>query len=145
MTLPLPARCPVFGETTGKLVWAHGSRRPAARQPVMAKRLHNYLRTHRKRAAFSQDEVAFLLGCQYGTKVSRYERNARQPSLETALTYEVVFGIPVRELFAGHFEKVEAITLRRARVLARKLSAATRTPLNARKLELLGQITSGSV
>jgi hypothetical protein len=50
----------------------------------------------------------------------------------------------VRSLFAGVFEKVEAITLRRAQLLARKLSAATRTPRTARKLEQLGHITSGS-
>jgi transcriptional regulator with XRE-family HTH domain len=112
----------------------------------MAKTLHNYLRTYRKRMGLSQDEVAFLLGVQSGTKVSRHERNVREPGLETALAYEVVLGAPVRELFAGVFEKVEAITLRRARVLARKLSAATRTPLTTRKLELLRSITtSGSV
>jgi DNA-binding XRE family transcriptional regulator len=112
----------------------------------MAKILHNYLRTYRKRAALSQDEVAFLLGYQHGTKVSRYERNARQPGLETALAYEALFGAPVRELFAGHFKKVQGITMQRARVLARKLSAATRSPLTARKLELLRTIiSSGSV
>lgn len=108
----------------------------------MAKNLHNYLRTYRKRAALTQDEVAFLLGYRHGTKVSRYERNARQPGLETALALEVVFGVPVRELFAGRFEKVKGITMRRARVLARKLSAATRSPLTARKLELLRTIIS---
>jgi transcriptional regulator with XRE-family HTH domain len=108
----------------------------------MAKHLDNYLRTYRKRAGLSQDELAFLLGCQYGTKVSRYERNSRQPSLETALAYEVVLGAPVRELFAGIIEKVEVITRRRAQVLARKLSAATQTPLTVRKLELLRTITS---
>lgn len=112
----------------------------------MAKRLHNYLRTHRKRSGLSQDEVAFLLGCRHGTKVSRYERNAREPGLETALAYEAVFGVPVRELFAGIVDKVEAVTHRRARVLARKLSAASRTPLITRKLELLRALTSsGSV
>jgi transcriptional regulator with XRE-family HTH domain len=112
----------------------------------MAKRLHNYLRTYRKRAALTQDEVAFLLGCQHGAKVSRYERNAREPGLETALAYQVVFGAPVGELFAGRLEKVEVVILRRARILARKLSAATRNPLIARKLELLSTIiSSGSV
>lgn len=110
----------------------------------MAKRLHNYLRTYRKRTGLSQDEVAFLLGCRHGTKVSRYERSTRQPVLETALAYEVVFGAPVNALFAGRFEEIKTVIRRRARVLARKLSTATRTPLNARKLELLGSISSGS-
>jgi hypothetical protein len=41
--------------------------------------------------------VAILLGCKKGTKVSRYERFARKPSLETLFAYEVVFGAPARE------------------------------------------------
>jgi len=110
----------------------------------MAKRLHNYLRTHRKRRDFTQAEVAFLLGCRHKTKVGDYEHRGRRPVLETALAYEVVFGIPVRELFAGMFDEVEVITHRRARALARKLSAATQTPRIVRKQELLGQIHSGS-
>ena len=46
------------------------------------------------------------MGCQNGTKVSRYERFARKPSLETLFAYEVVFGAPARELFAGAYQKV---------------------------------------
>src|SRR5262249_48448934 len=110
----------------------------------MAKRLHNYLRTHRKRSSLTQAEVAFLLGCRHKTKVSDYEQRTRRPALETALAYAVVFGIPVCELFAGMFDEVGVVTRQRARVLARKLSTASRTPLNARKLELLSHITSGS-
>ena len=110
----------------------------------MAKRLHNYLRTHRKRSSLTQGEVAFLLGCRHKTKVSDYEHRARRPVLETALAYAVVFGVPVCELFAGMFDEVELDTRQRARALARKLSTASRTPLNARKLERLSQITSGS-
>jgi len=60
-------------------------------------KLENYLRTYRKQSGLSQDEVAYLLGCQNGTKVSRYERFARKPSLETLFAYEVVFGAPARE------------------------------------------------
>jgi len=37
----------------------------------MSHKLQNYLRTYRKRNSLSQDEMAFLLGCQSGTKVSR--------------------------------------------------------------------------
>jgi transcriptional regulator with XRE-family HTH domain len=127
----------VYKDVTPALVWAQTH--------SMAKRLHNYLRTYRKRTGLSQDEVAFLLGCRHGTKVSRYERNTRLPVLKTALAYEVVFGAPVGVLFAGRFSAIKVITCRRAQVLARKLSAATRTPLNARRLEQLGRITSGSV
>lgn len=103
-------------------------------------RLQNYLRTYRRRAGFSQDEVAYLLGAKSGTKTSRYERFRRTPSLETALAYEAVFGIPVRELFAGVSQKVERETRMRARRLARKLEVGAGTPAVARKLERLGSL-----
>ena len=64
-------------------------------------KLENYLRKYRRRAGLTQDELAFLLGCKSGAKVSRYERFARTPNLQTALAYEVVFGAPARELLAG--------------------------------------------
>ena len=109
----------------------------------MSHKLQNYLRTHRKRAGLSQDEVAFLLGCQSGTKVSRHERFGRNPSLETTFAYEVVFGTPARELFAGISQKVQLRTFRRARLLARKLSEAKQDRRTLRKIEILGSITSG--
>jgi transcriptional regulator with XRE-family HTH domain len=111
----------------------------------MAHTLHNYLRTYRKRAGLSQDEVAFLLGVAYGTKVSRYERRSRQPGLMTVFAYEVLFRVTPRELFGDLFRKVETKTLRRARALVRKLGRAACDPLTARKLNLLRAITSGSV
>jgi transcriptional regulator with XRE-family HTH domain len=69
--------------------------------------------------------VAYLLGCQNGTKISRYERFARKPSLETLFAYEVVFGAAVRELFAGAYQKVEKRISNRAQLLTRKLNRAT--------------------
>ena len=67
------------------------------------KPLSNYLRTFRKRSGLSQDDVAFLLGVQSGAEVSRHETFKRVPTLKTALSYEAIFGVPVRELFAGEF------------------------------------------
>jgi transcriptional regulator with XRE-family HTH domain len=110
----------------------------------MVTSLDNYLRTYRKRFGLSQREMAFLLGCASGAKISRYERNARRPSLETLLAYERIFDVSIRELFAGVYEKVAAITEKRARVLARRLSAAAPTPLTARQLEQLRHLSSGS-
>src|SRR5207245_5960688 len=105
-------------------------------------RLPNYLKTYRKRAGLSQDEVAFLLGCRSGAKVSRYERLARRPSLETAFAYEAVFGVPARELFAGVFEKVEGQIKKRARVLAGKLGVTETDRTIRRKLASLNAMTS---
>jgi transcriptional regulator with XRE-family HTH domain len=64
-------------------------------------RLENYLRTYRKKAGLSQREVAFLLGCEDGAQISRYEKRRRLPPLETALACEAIFGVPIAELFAG--------------------------------------------
>ena len=67
----------------------------------MHRKLDNYLRTHRNRAGLSQDEVAYLLGCRSGAKVSRYERFTRPPTLQTALAYDAIFGVAVRDCSQG--------------------------------------------
>ncbi|MBZ5565863.1 MAG: helix-turn-helix transcriptional regulator [Acidobacteriia bacterium] len=68
-------------------------------------KLENYLKTYRKRAGLTQREVAFLLGCENGAQVSRYEKRRRVPPLCAALACEAVFGVPVAELFAGLSER----------------------------------------
>ena len=110
----------------------------------MVKLLDNYLRTYRKRFGLSQSEMAFLLGCASGAKISRYERNARRPGLDTLLAYERIFGVSIRDLFAGVDEKVGAITEKRARILARRLSAAAPTAHTAHQLDQLRTLSSGS-
>lgn len=108
----------------------------------MAYKLNNYLRTYRKRAGLSQDEMAYLLGCRSGAKVSRYERFVRQPTLQTALAYEAIFGVPVRELFAGIYQKVERPVSQRTQLLMRKLTAAKPDRITMRKLQILRAIAS---
>lgn len=89
------------------------------------KPLPNYLQSQRKRLAFSQEEVGFLLGIggmAKGEKVCRDENYAREPSLQDALTYEAIYGVPVRELFAGRYQQAEQDVAARAKVLGfRKL------------------------
>ncbi len=109
----------------------------------MALPLHNYLRMYRKRAGFSQAEIAFLLGTKSAAKVSRYEHGRRQPSLRTLLACEVVLGAPARELFAGEFRSIENMTKRRAILLVKKLSAQkpdTRTQRKIRLLQAIAQL-----
>jgi transcriptional regulator with XRE-family HTH domain len=82
--------------------------------------LTNYLRTNRKRLALSQEEVAFMLGFKgedKGIKVCRDENFAREPSLQMALAYEAIYGLPIRELFAGLYEQVEKEVAQRAKIL----------------------------
>jgi transcriptional regulator with XRE-family HTH domain len=94
------------------------------------KPLDNYLRTERRHAHLSQDDIAFLLGSRDGAKVSRYERGRRLPSLETALAYEAILGIPVRELFLGIFQKVDLEVKARARILEARKERALNPPGN---------------
>lgn len=82
--------------------------------------LPNYLRAHRKRLGLTQNEVAHLLGAAGAAKMCRYEKFARTPTLETALACEVIFKKPVRELFAGLYQKTERKVAARAASLLRR-------------------------
>jgi len=108
----------------------------------MAQRLANYLRTYRRRAGLTQDEVAFLLGTASGTRVSRYERFGRQPGLPTALAYEVVFAAPQRQLFGGLYEVVESQVRGRVGTLIRRLETEKVDPRTHLKLTVLRRIVS---
>lgn len=88
---------------------------------MASQKLPNYLRSHRKRIALSQHEMAFLLGSGTPTAVSRYEAFLREPGLRQMLAYLLIFQKPVHELFAGLYVKIGKEVAVRARVLlARK-------------------------
>lgn len=72
----------------------------------MAQKLETYLRTYRKRSGLTQDELATLSGCKSGVSICEYERLKGQPSLETALACQAIFGVSVEELFPGIYQKV---------------------------------------
>src|SRR5260221_12126771 len=99
--------------------------------------LPNYLLSNRKRLALSQDEVAFLLGTKSGAKISRYERFAREPSLETALAFEMIFQRSTSELFGGLYQKVEQEVAARAKTLADRTTD--------RKRQILANIANKSL
>jgi len=82
--------------------------------------------------------LSYLLGCKSAAKVSRYERFERTPTLESALMYQTVLGVPVAELFAGMYQEAEKKAAKRARELSLKLEKTGR--LNARKRDLLRAI-----
>ena len=97
-------------------------------------KLDNYLRTYRKRAGLSQEEIAYLLGACNGTKMGRYECFKRTPNLQTALACEAIFGVPVRELFAGVYERAERTVARRGRCLNKRIG-----PERVCRLKILGK------
>lgn len=111
----------------------------------MADKLPNYLLTYRKRSGLSQREVAFLLGCQYGTKVSRYERHVRLPNLETALAFEVIYQTTSKKLFEGIYREIEHQTHERAKLLADRLSKNPSTPAARYKLASLEKICTSEM
>lgn len=102
--------------------------------------LKNYLLTHRKRLSLSQDDVAFLLGCMSGAKVSRYEQFRREPSFKTALAFEAIFRRPISELFAGMYEEVEKEVVARAEIMERSIRKKGTDSQRHRKLPALAAI-----
>jgi transcriptional regulator with XRE-family HTH domain len=105
-------------------------------------KLQNYLLSNRKRLALSQDDIAFLLGVESGTTMCRYERFSRQPWLETALAFEAIFQKPVRELFAGLYQKIHKEVAGRAKTLAARPERGKANRRTARKREAIAGIVA---
>jgi hypothetical protein len=70
----------------------------------------NYLRAHRRRSGLSQRDLGILAGYKDDIQVSRHERSETVPPLLIALSYEVIFQVPVAELFVG-FQSAVANTV----------------------------------
>ena len=134
VTLPRTAGFSAYHEMAGSVGWDQTLTHFFL--PV-AQLLPHYLRTHRRRSGFSQEEVARLLGAVSGTKVSRYENFSRRPSVAAIFAFEIVFNRPARELFAGSYEEVRLDVQERAKRLAEAIAKHAGDPRTARKLALL--------
>ncbi len=97
----------------------------------------NYIRTHRKRAQLTQEEVAFLLGSKGTAGVCRHERSRQAPNLENLLAYEILFSTPVRNLFGGVQKNVEHKLNDRIRRLVQKLRQDKPTRSTTQKITRL--------
>lgn len=106
----------------------------------MPRRQPHCLQRYRKRNGLTQEEMAFLLGCKTPAQVSQYERLRRQPSGETMLRCQAIFGEPVDKLFPVLSEKVEEETKTRARELRDRIGRGGKSASATRKLELLNDI-----
>lgn len=144
--LPFPAKVHVFGNFPDPIL-CESELAPSspASTHMTSSQLPNYLRSNRKRLSLSQDEVAFLLGTQGGAKVCRYERFAREPSLETALAFEVIFQRSTSELFGGLYQKVEQEVTARAKALAGRIDQGKLNPQLAHKRQILTNIANKSL
>lgn len=67
----------------------------------------NYLRSHRRKSGLSQRELAHIVGYVTQAPVSEHERSVTIPALLIALSYEVVFRVPLSELFPALYRTVE--------------------------------------
>jgi len=59
-----------------------------------------------------------MKGMNKQNRVSRDETSLRMPTLELALAYEAIYGKPVRELFAGLYERIAPEVSARAKTLS---------------------------
>ena len=71
-------------------------------------KVENRLWSARKRRKLQQKQVAYLLNHHTPDQVSRYELGTRLPTLETALLLEMIYGAPVRILYKGLYERLQA-------------------------------------
>ena len=142
VVLSFPANSPSFGgflgfgkmdDNTG-IFYSHG---PLYSTRMAAHRLKNYLRTYRKRAGFTQREMASLLGAHAGSKVSRYERFSQRPSLPVVFAYEVIFVTSACKLLGETCDEVRRATLKRIQSLHKRLGAGPPDRFTAGKIEAL--------
>jgi transcriptional regulator with XRE-family HTH domain len=100
----------------------------------MERPLKSYLRTFRRRWGFTQKELAFLLGLESATTVSRVEQLKRLPSLGSALACLIVFETTAIEIFPALFAEIREAVRDRANQLYEELqgdpSTATRIKLD---------------
>jgi len=111
--------------------------------------LANYLRAHRRKTGLTQHDLARVLGYVNRGPISRHERLESVPSLLIALSYEVVYRVPVSEIFAGLAEtvefNVEAQLAQFETYLGEQSARSSQAIAIARKLEWLSERrTSGS-
>jgi transcriptional regulator with XRE-family HTH domain len=91
-------------------------------------KLDNYLRTYRKKLGLTQREVAFVLGCHGGAKVSRYERSGCIPDFKTNFAYEAMK--PPKEHSSRRYEVNPNLAENGCKCCAALLIADVRSPIN---------------
>lgn len=69
---------------------------------------NNRLWQARHKAGLEQKQVARLLGHKNCDQISRYERGVRVPGLRIALKLELIYGIPISNLFPEHYQRYRA-------------------------------------
>jgi transcriptional regulator with XRE-family HTH domain len=102
----------------------------------MKQQLAAYLRTERRKSGLTQLELAILVGLTGTGQISRHERAVDPPSLRTAISYEMVFRRPLRELFPVLHDRLEHEVERRIKQLESQLQDSSP---KGRQLDLVAQ------
>jgi len=100
----------------------------------MDHRIKTYVRPLRRRWGLTQRELAFLIGANSGTVVSRIEGVKRTPSLAATFALAIVFSAAPAELFPALSSQIHEDVITRARELYEELqgdpSRTTRVKLD---------------
>ncbi|HEY1757838.1 MAG TPA: hypothetical protein VGG72_20885 [Bryobacteraceae bacterium] len=108
----------------------------------MTSQIASHVRFHRRKSGLSQRELAEILGSLGEAGISRHEHVVTHPKfLIAVMGYEIVFRVPIADLFPGVYETVELGIETRLTILEQKLQQSTakgrEAALIARKLEWL--------
>jgi DNA-binding XRE family transcriptional regulator len=100
-------------------------------------KLRNYLRVYRRRWHLTQEELAFLIGYEAESIISRLEREERTITIAVAYACQTIFGLEPNELFPAIYKDVEERVAHRMHELRDKLLQSAPTQKTLAKLELL--------
>jgi DNA-binding XRE family transcriptional regulator len=101
----------------------------------------SHVRVHRRKSGLSQTELAAILGTLGPVGISRHEQSVALPKFLVAVGYEIVFRVPIAELFPGVYETlridIEARLLNLEKELHQSTAKGREATVIARKLEWL--------
>ncbi len=101
---------------------------------------HNFLKMYRKQSCLEQKDVAHLLNLDTGN-LSRYEKGHRSPTIEIILTYHILFGASIRELFHHQYRDVKESLLTRSKELIDQI-ILEQSPKSKLKLSFLNNFVN---
>lgn len=110
----------------------------------MSSSIHSYIRTHRRKWALTQKELAFLLGRKSSAHISKLEQAKRSPTVDVILACKILFGVSSGQLLPKLYEEVENEVMARAAELYEKLEGK-QSRSAARKKEFLSEVLKRAI
>jgi len=100
----------------------------------------NFLRLYRKRSSLSQKDIAFLMRLSDYSKISRYEKGQRTPSIELLLVYHHLFDTSIKSFFESYSESIELSLAEQIKYLIGDLKKKDNIPKNISRIRFLEQV-----